>query len=189
VVEDEEFVTDTVRSSVSFVLPARVEDLILTGAANLNGSGGAENNWLYGNAGNNVLTGAGGSDVLIGGGGSDRLIGGAGGDVLAGGAGADIFLFNAPLGSEQDRVEDFSTTDDLIHLSRAVFTKLPALGVLAASAFHVGSSAHDGDDRIIFNPMIGVFYDPDGTGNASQVLIANFDNQINLTYADIIVVG
>lgn len=49
--------TDTVRSGVNWVLAAHVENLELTGAANINGTGNAENNDLSGNAGNNVLDG------------------------------------------------------------------------------------------------------------------------------------
>ncbi|SSB98674.1 Hemolysin-type calcium-binding repeat-containing protein [Pseudomonas sp. 43mfcvi1.1] len=62
---------DTVRSSVNWTLGANLENLILTGTAQLSGTGNALNNVLTGNAGNNVLNGGAGLDTLIGGAGND----------------------------------------------------------------------------------------------------------------------
>ena len=56
--------TDLVRSSVTYTLPENVENLTLTGAASINGTGNAGNNVITGNAGNNVLTGLGGIDTV-----------------------------------------------------------------------------------------------------------------------------
>ncbi|MDF2399906.1 calcium-binding protein, partial [Pseudomonas sp. 3MA1] len=65
---------DTVRSSVSWTLGANLENLTLTGSANLNGTGNALNNVLIGNDGNNLLNGGSGIDTLIGGKGDDTYI-------------------------------------------------------------------------------------------------------------------
>ncbi|NSX12034.1 calcium-binding protein, partial [Pseudomonas lini] len=62
---------DTVRSSVTFTLGANLENLTLTGAANLNGIGNTLNNVITGNDGNNQLNGGAGLDTLIGGKGND----------------------------------------------------------------------------------------------------------------------
>jgi Ca2+-binding RTX toxin-like protein len=66
---------DRVESSVSFALPANVEDLVLTGAANLNGTGNALANTITGNAGANQLAGSLGDDVYVfgHGGGADTV--------------------------------------------------------------------------------------------------------------------
>ncbi|MEA3194555.1 MAG: hypothetical protein QOD26_2888, partial [Betaproteobacteria bacterium] len=80
VVENASEGTDTVYSSVTFTLGANVENLTLTGAANINATGNGGGNVLTGNLGNNVLTGLGGADTLTGGQGNDSLIGGAGSD-------------------------------------------------------------------------------------------------------------
>lgn len=65
---------DTVRTSLNnYALADNVENLVLTGAANLKGVGNAANNVLTGNAGANTLDGAGGADTLIGGLGRRRL--------------------------------------------------------------------------------------------------------------------
>jgi Ca2+-binding RTX toxin-like protein len=73
---------DTVVASVSFDLSSlpNVENVVLTGTANLNATGNASDNRLVGNAGTNVLTGSAGNDTLDGGAGADTLIGGAGND-------------------------------------------------------------------------------------------------------------
>jgi hypothetical protein len=54
---------DTVRAAVSYTLGANVENLVLTGAAPLNGTGNGLANVLSGNAGNNVLNGMAGTDT------------------------------------------------------------------------------------------------------------------------------
>src|SRR5262245_17982347 len=63
--------TDTVFSSISLTLAANVENLILQGSADLQGSGNTLTNVLYGNTGNNVLDGGAGVDLMVGGVGDD----------------------------------------------------------------------------------------------------------------------
>ena len=56
-------ITDTLSSNTTTTLPATVENLTLTGTANINGTGNSGNNILTGNTGNNTLTGGGGNDT------------------------------------------------------------------------------------------------------------------------------
>lgn len=72
--------TDTVRASVTWTLGANLENLELTGSANLSGTGNELDNRLIGNDGNNSLNGGAGNDYLDGGKGQDKLIGGTGND-------------------------------------------------------------------------------------------------------------
>ena len=80
---------DTVQSSVTYTLGANVENLTLTGAGAINGTGNALNNALTGNGAANVLDGGTGDDTVLGGAGNDTLLGGTGNDRLAGGTGLD----------------------------------------------------------------------------------------------------
>lgn len=65
---------DTVYASVSHALADNVENLVLTGTANINAIGNAGNNRLQGNAGNNVLFGGLGNDTYVFGRGSGQDI-------------------------------------------------------------------------------------------------------------------
>ena len=56
---------DTVRSSVSYILPDNVDNLVLTGSLGLTATGNAGNNVLRGNSGNNILDGQGGIDTAV----------------------------------------------------------------------------------------------------------------------------
>ncbi len=57
--------TDTVQSSITFTIGANVENLTLTGATAINGTGNALDNIIIGNAGNNVLKGGAGADTFV----------------------------------------------------------------------------------------------------------------------------
>ena len=83
---------DTVESSVTHTLSINLENLTLTGAAAINGTGNTKANVINGNAANNVLSGLGGNDTLVGGDGNDTLIGGSGADDMNGGLGNDLYV-------------------------------------------------------------------------------------------------
>lgn len=99
--------TDFVKAAVNWVLSANTENLTLTGAARINGSGNTFANALVGNTGDNVLDGRAGDDALTG---------GRGGDDLYGGAGKDLFVFLAAADSTvaaagRDTIFDFTKGD------------------------------------------------------------------------------
>ena len=88
-------VIDTVSKTTSYTLPSLIENLTLTGIANINGTGNSLNNTITGNSANNILNGKSGNDKLNGGAGADTLYGELGNDILNGGIGADIMLGGA----------------------------------------------------------------------------------------------
>jgi Ca2+-binding RTX toxin-like protein len=62
---------DTVQASVSWTLGDNLENLVLTGVSDINGTGNERRNFITGNAANNVLDGAAGADSMSGGDGND----------------------------------------------------------------------------------------------------------------------
>jgi Ca2+-binding RTX toxin-like protein len=199
---------DTVNASINHTLAAEVENLILTGVANLNGTGNGLANSITGNTGNNVLNGGAGTDTLFGGAGldqlfggtqADQLFGGSGNDVLGGGLGndtlsggldADIFVFGTALNvvTNVDTITDYSVVDDTIHLDDAIFAGL-GLGALLASAFRFGAAAVDADDRIIYQGSTGnLFYDVDGVGGVAQVQFATLTAGLAMSHSEFVVI-
>lgn len=81
VIETDDEGIDTVRSNITYTLPNHVEDLILEGEDNINGTGNNLNNRITGNSGNNILRGGRGRDTLNGGIVADRMVGGKDNDV------------------------------------------------------------------------------------------------------------
>jgi Ca2+-binding RTX toxin-like protein len=91
--------TDEIQSLITFTLLSNVENLVLSGATNIHGTGNEISNNITGNAGDNSLIGLGGRDNLVGNAGNDTLdggdledslVGGSGNDSLLGGNGSDI---------------------------------------------------------------------------------------------------
>ena len=121
---------------------------------------------LTGSGGANVLDGGKGDDQLKGKGGDDVLNGGGGLDTLTGGSGADTFVFDHTLAAGNlATITDFAHVDDTIALSLAIFTAAGASGTLDPNAFFAGSTAHDADDRILYDSVAGkLLYDADGSG-------------------------
>ncbi|NER25463.1 MAG: hypothetical protein F6J96_33175, partial [Symploca sp. SIO1C2] len=80
ITEDPDAGTDTVESSINYILGDNLENLTLIGSNNLFGLGNTLNNQLLGNTANNALIGLAGDDTIDGGAGDDTMLGGAGDD-------------------------------------------------------------------------------------------------------------
>ncbi|MBD2624714.1 right-handed parallel beta-helix repeat-containing protein [Microcystis flos-aquae FACHB-1344] len=93
-------ISDTLTANVTTTLPANVENLTLTGSANINGTGNAGNNKITGNSGNNQINGRAGIDTLTGGLGADTF----------------IFQFGQSTISASDSITDFAINSDKIDL-------------------------------------------------------------------------
>ena len=188
---------DRVNSSVTETLAANVDNLTLTGRANINGTGNGLNNFIIGNAGINTISGATGNDLLNGGANDDVIIGGPGRDTMTGSTGRDRFDFNAAgeigNGPTPDVIADFVHLTDDIDLStidangalagNTAFTFRPAPGTLFTGApgqlrwFRENPSG-TADDRTTIQ------------GDTDGDRVANFEIRLlglhNLTAADFI---
>jgi Ca2+-binding RTX toxin-like protein len=136
---------DTVRSSITYTLGAALENLTLTGGADLDGTGNPLSNALLGNGGNNRLTGLAGGDSLIGGGGEDWLDGGAGADSMNGGSGNDSYVVD----NAGDTIAD-SSGIDTVHSSIAY-----TLGAALENLTLIGNAAIGGTGNAAGNTLLG----------------------------------
>lgn len=95
---------DSVESSITYTLPANVENLTLTGFRSINGTGNVGANVLIGNSGDNVLDG--------GGGGLDTMQGGLGNDVYVVNAATQVFYGFSPRYEDNEiKVNIFESAD------------------------------------------------------------------------------
>ena len=133
-----------------------------------------------------------GKDTIIGGSGAERISGGAGNDKLTGGGGADRFYFDSALTHNLDQITDFTHAKDAIVLSQSIFTKVTAdsHGHLKASMFHPGATAHDADDRIMYDSTTGwLTYDANGTAANGIHHFATLATGLTLSASDFIIQG
>jgi Ca2+-binding RTX toxin-like protein len=184
VVENSGGGVDAVHASISYSLGNHVENLVLTGNGNINGTGNSLANWLTGNSGSNTLKG---------GGGADSLSGGAGNDTLTGGSGSDAFYFlEAPGAGNADHITDFAAGERL-YLEDLVHPDIGAAGIFAPNdarffAAAGASSGADASDRVVYDTASGrLYYDADGSGAGAPTLVAILDNVFALSASDIAV--
>jgi VCBS repeat-containing protein len=120
----------TISGDEPVVLPANIENVTLTGEANVSVTGNDLSNEITGNLGDNTLIAGGGDDTVTAGDGDDYVDGGDGDDTLVAGSGAgdDIYIGGAGV----DIVRYSSTT----------------LGVNVDLAAGTGSGPEVGNDTI-----------------------------------------
>jgi Ca2+-binding RTX toxin-like protein len=174
--------TDTILSSVTYVLANNVENLTLTGTSAINGTGNGLDNLIIANAGNNVLNGGAGTDTLsyataasgvtvslaltvaqaTGGSGSDtlsgfeNLIGSAFADTLTGAAGVNTLIGGA--GNDTYTVQD--TGDIIVELASEGIDTVQssvtyALAANVESLTLTGSTAINGTGNALDNILTG----------------------------------
>ena len=172
------FGSDTVQTSVSYVLGAAADietfsttNAAGTGAINLTGNDIAQS--ITGNAGINFIDG--------------RL----GNDVLSGGNGADTFIFSTALNAATnlDTISDFIAIDDTVQLSNAIFSALG--GTILAADFLINTTgvAATAAQNIIYNSSTGaLFYDADGTGATASIQFATLTGAPTISLSDFTVV-
>ncbi|WP_305791044.1 S-layer family protein [Dolichospermum sp. UHCC 0406] len=156
VVENPSEGTDRVNASISYTLADNVENLTLTGSANLNGTGNDLNNSLTGNTGNNILTGNAGNDTLNGAAGIDTLIGGLGDDIYVVDSTTDTITENSGEGTD---IIQSSVTFDL-----TVFPNIENLTLTGTAV--INGTGNAGDNSLTGNSGNNTL-----TGNAGNDLL------------------
>ncbi len=139
-------ISDTLVASTNTVLPALVENLLLSGNGTINGTGNDNNNLLTGNSGANRLNGGVGSDILVGNEGADRF----------------IFRFGESSIAAHDQIKDFAIGVDKIDLltrGGASFSRPPRL-----------TRASDSMVSTLLDLVTEVFTDADGATAGNQAL-------------------
>ncbi|NOT24210.1 MAG: hypothetical protein HOP22_16020, partial [Nitrospiraceae bacterium] len=159
--------TDTVQSSGTHTLAANVDNLTLTGAGAINGTGNSLNNTMTGNSAANMLSSAGGNDTLRGNGGNDTV---------SGGGGNDTFLFGR--GEGQDLVQDNSGTADKLLYDSGIN---PLDLVISRQANDLRLSIHGSTDAVtVQNWYVGTTNRTETiqAGNGQTLLSAQVDQLI-----------
>ena len=189
---------DAIKSSVNYTLTVNIENITLTGNANIDGTGNNLDNLITGNSGHNLLKGLDGNDTLLGSAGNDTLIGGKGNDILTGGDGSDSFLFGsgAIFNSSDfgvDSISDFIKGTDKIILSKTSFNALvstPGNSLQAAEFAAINDAANELDlvgsssAKIVYNLATGnLFYNQNGAtaglGNGALFVTLNSIQPLN----------
>ena len=151
VIENANEGTDAIQTSMSYTLAADLENLTLTGAALINGTGNAADNVINGNSANNILTGGAGNDTLIGGAGADSMIGGTGNDMYILDSAADVLIENPNEGID-------SIQSAFTYTLGTNFENLALLGTAAANG-----TGNDRDNALTGNAAANVL--TGGAGN------------------------
>jgi Ca2+-binding RTX toxin-like protein len=171
---------DTVQSSVSYSLGAAVNTLVLTGSANVAGTGNSYGATYSGD----LIVGNAGLDTLTAGLGTDTLVAGAGLATLVGAVGIDTFIIN----NVGDVIQDSVTGYNNVLVSSVNYTLPTNVNTLAltgsANLTAAGNSVNDsmvgnaGADSLIA-----------GAGNDTLVSGSGIDTLVGGAGADIFVIN
>ncbi len=144
--------TDTVQTGITYSLAAlaNVENLTLTGAAAVNGSGNFADNLLVGNSAANQLSGNAGNDTLNAGPGNDTLDGGTGADTMIGGDGSDTYTVDSAGDLVTESNADLATGGtDTVNSSLSAYT----LGANVENLCLLATGAADGTGNALNNTL------------------------------------
>ena len=154
VTEDADGGTDTIIATANVnILKTQVENITLTGAADLKVTGNDGDNVLRASGGDDLVSGGAGNDSLYGAFGNDTLIGGDDADVLDGGAGSDTFVFNAVSDSSVsafDSIVSFNARYDTLDVSGLGLT-----GGFTGSTATANSLWYDADQSLVLADASG----------------------------------
>jgi len=162
---------DRVYASVSYTLGDNIENLYLTGASAIDGTGNSSNNIIEGNSAANILYGLGGDDTINGGEGADTMIGGLGNDIFTVDNVADIVIENTGGGT------------DLVYatISYTLGDNLENLTLTGVNA--INGAGNSSNNAIIGNAAANILYglagdDDINGGEGADTMVGGLGNDI-----------
>jgi Ca2+-binding RTX toxin-like protein len=145
---------------------------------------------IQGTTGNDSLVGGTGNDTIYGNAGNDTIEGKGGNDSVSGGGGQDVYVFHEYGAANADTVANFDTNWDALRFDSSAFTALGGAGHFAAGDARFygaagATTAHDADDRFVYNTSTGqLYYDADGAGGADAQLVATLQGTPTVAAGD-----
>lgn len=126
----------------------------------------------------NVITGGAGKDVIV-------LSTGDANDVVPS---TDTVVLNSTAAADADVIVNFTSGSDKIHLSKAAFAALGAVGT--AVVYNAGTAAATASAGVVFDATTGaLYYDADGTGSGAAVQIATLIGTTTLAATDFAIIA
>jgi len=164
---------DRVYASATYTLSSYVEELVMTGAGSIDGTGNSSANRIVGNSGANKIDGLSGNDELWGGDGKDTVNGGLGNDKMHGGLGDDTL----DVSQGNDTVFYDGTLDgyDVINTFDGNAVGGQDLFDLDAYFDKLGVAEADRAERVSaldYGATVDIWVDADGLGGAFATKIA-----------------
>jgi Ca2+-binding RTX toxin-like protein len=148
---------------------------------------GHKNDVALGFGGDDYLSTGSGKDILNGGTGNDILFGGRGSDLLFGGDGNDSFVFKT-LKDGSDTIADFDASEDVLAFSSRFGGSPQTRGALVEDVtLIVGEDPTSAVTRGTFlfeSDTSKLFWDADGIGRKSPILIATITGVASLDVDD-----
>jgi Ca2+-binding RTX toxin-like protein len=176
---------DTIQSSVTYSLGVNIENLVLTGLSEVNGTGNSLNNSIIGNSANNTLKGFDGSDILNGASGVDTLIGGNGSDIYVVDSTTDTITETTTGGV--DMVQSSVTYSLGANIENLVLTGNMTINGVGNSLNNtlIGNVANNiltgGDGNDILNGVAGIDTLVGGSGNDTYIIGNTSDVAIEIS--------
>jgi Ca2+-binding RTX toxin-like protein len=148
--------TDTVVTSVSYMMGANIENVNLTGVGSNDGVLGNDlANTIFANDGNNGIASGDGNDTIYAFAGNDVLDGGSGADAMYGGTGADVYFVDNVGDQVFDETAEPGVYDTVWTTANFALPAEVEILILDGGTLAIGGSGNAGASGVNPNLMLG----------------------------------